>query len=129
MPTASQADKVLLVTRAGRAGHIHFESLTRVSPNLIFMTGTRKQVTAVLMEVNVKNPAVVVEPIHHAVAMVSIDVNVENPLETVATLQMSDSDRTVVQNAEAARPLRAGVVESASYQEGSSKLAGHYLID
>jgi len=78
----------------------------------------RKERPSILVEVDIENLSGVVEAVHHPVSVVGVDIDVRYPVPLLDG--PSHGDRHVVEDAEAARALRVGVVEPAGRMKGGS---------
>src|SRR5690349_22912933 len=91
---------VRFVSRTRKKWNVQFETFGLIASNLVWEPGSGEEILSALVEIDIQQRWVVVEPIHHTVTMMSINVQVDEPLELVFRFQITDTDRRIVEDAE-----------------------------
>ena len=122
-----EGETILGVAAARRKGDVHVRALRLAGADLISLAGAG--VERVLVGRTVEHVWVVVERVLRAVAVVNVDIDDRDAFQPVVFPCESRRDRDVVQQTEAHRLSRAGVVPGRPHRgEGSARAPGEHRI-
>ncbi len=108
-----------LVAHAGRQRDVDLESSPVAPAGLVEGSGAGEDRASVLVEIDVEDPSVVIEPIHHSVPVMHINIHIRDPADPRPRLQGGpDGQRGIVEDAEPARAVGARVVQPSGGVEG-----------
>ena len=102
------------IVGTGRQRHVHRSAFGAGAAGLGREAGTGKKRQRRLVQAHGEYPRIIVEDLLYAVAVVHVDVHVGDPLDAPVE-QPGDRDGRVVVHAEAAGPVRHGVVQPAGH--------------
>ena len=109
-----------LVAGPRRERNVHLEAGPVPPSHLVRVAGPGEDRAAVLVEIDVQDAPVGVEPVHHPTAVVHVDVDVRDA-PVLSGERGADRHRDVVEDTEAARAVRMRVVQPAPGLEGDAR--------
>ncbi len=104
---------------------VELGSACRTSPFLLRAAGAGVEVMPVLMDIGKDDARIVLEPVEHAVAVMSVDVDVGNALQPESSAKLLNGNATVVEHTEPGSLVAGCVMQAGDRNEGATSLLLH----